>query len=70
MTETIDQLLEEGKFYHKSKHMYCHEKLVRLMTYNFLENKCSVKPPALEGGTLEDLGLNDSIVQVAEVSNC
>ena len=66
----MDQLLEEGMFYHKNKHLYHHEQLVRLMAYNFLENKCTVKPPTLEGTSPEDLGLNDNIVKVAEVSVC
>lgn len=70
VTVIIDQLLEEAKFYYKNKHMYCQEKLVRLMACNFLENKCAVKPPVFNEGTPDVHGLNDSIVQVAEVSVC
>lgn len=70
VTVIIDQLLEEAKFYYKNKHLYYHEKLVRLMAYNFLKNKCTVKPPAFDEGTPDAHGLNESIVQVAEVSVC
>ena len=66
----MDQLLEEGMFYHKNKDLYHHEQLVRLMAYNFLENKCTVKPPTLEGTSPEDLGITSNIVKVAEVSVC
>ena len=66
----MDQLLEAGMFFHKNNHLYHHEQLVRLMAYNFLENKYTVKPPTLEGTSPEDLGLNDNIVKVAEVSVC
>ena len=70
VTEIIDQLLDEAHFYYKNKHLYCHEKLVRLMTYNFLQSKCAVKPPTFDDGTTPNAhGLSDSIVQVAEVSS-
>lgn len=69
MAESIDQLLEEARFYYKNKHLYSHEKLVRFMAYNFLQNKCAVKPPNFDDGSTPDAhGLSDSIIQVAEVS--